>query len=194
MMENEEVVLENNSNSVVARTVRIANFLTFLSFQAYVNPDLSKLEVKERDDMLKLKKGFESTFNHYVTLHQPNQDYSIAFVNHVNLCKGWFTLKETYEIFLKDYCTLEVSIEQRQRFQDMINILDEKKINIFEVAGVTNRKAAATTINAYKTLYLNKSKKHKKFKHTWKWKIFNCMLTLMAFAFLVYFFLPSFFS
>lgn len=193
MMENEEIILENNSNSVVARTVRIANFLTFLSFQAYVNPDLSKLEVKERDDMLKLKKGFESTFNHYVTLHQPNQDYSIAFVNHVNLCKGWFALKETYEIYLIDYCTLKVSVEQSKRFQDMINILDEKKINIFEVAGVANRTAAATTINAYKRLYFTKSKKPKKFQHTWKWKMVNYMLTMVAFVVLAYLFLPSFF-
>ena len=192
-MSNEEVILENKSNSVIARTVRIANFLTFLSFQAYVNPDLSKLEVKERDDMLKLKKGFDSTFNHYVTLHQPNQDYSIAFVNHVNLCKGWFDLKETYEIYLKDYCTLDVSVEQGERFQDMINMLDEKKINIFEVAGITNRKAAATTINAYKRLYLTKSKKPKKFKHTLKWKMVNYMLAVVAFIVLTYLFLPSFF-
>lgn len=195
MMGNEEIIISNNSNTVVARTLRIANLLTFLSFQPYVNPDLTKFERVEVVNMMKLKKGFEDTYEHYVTLHQPNQDYSIQFVNYVNLCKGWFELKETYKLFLDEYCSVEVSVEHGQRFQALINMLDEKKINIYEVAGITNKKAAATAINAYKHLYGSKKKsKSKTYKDTWKWKCVKYSLFAISFTAMAYFILPSFFT
>lgn len=180
----DEIQIHNTSNSIHARTLRIAYFLTFLSFQPYRNPDLTAEEKKEVANMMKLKRGYEDTFYHYVMLHQPNLEYSIEFINYINIMDGWYELKETYKTFLEDYCSVEVSVEHKQRFQDLINILDDKKINIFNLVNVSTKRAMKFTIQAYPVIYPKNTKKP--FKKSLKWRAIIISLWLISLVVIIY--------
>ncbi|QUG90740.1 hypothetical protein GR140_18930 [Pseudomonas putida] len=180
----DEIQIHNTSNSIHARTLRIAYFLTFLSFQPYYNPDLTADEKKEVANMMKLKRGYEDTFYHYVMLYQPNLEYSIEFINYLNIMAGWYELKETYRTFLEDYCSVEVSVDHKKRFQALINILDDKKINIFNLVSVSTKRAMKFSIQAYPVIYPKTTKKP--FKESFKWRAIIISLWLISLVVIIY--------
>ncbi len=135
-------------------------------------------------DMLKLKKDYFGQFNHYVTLYQPNLDYSIEFVNYLNISHGWFDLTDSYARFIESDCDVEISDTHKQRFQELIKKLADKNLNIFEFADTSNKSAVISTIKAYKTLYSTKPKKN--FKKSKKWKFINLGLILIALTYWMY--------
>ena len=134
------------------RLGRVSAFLTFSSFQPYVSNKQSKAEKKTVELMFNRSKGYKDIFYYFVNYNENISKFSIAYVDYFDMSNKYGS---SYEEALNDFLAQDyyiydmVSDLHLQRFRELLQYLDENKIDIFNLANVDDEQAISYTLAFY---------------------------------------------
>lgn len=178
------VYLEHDQIIKMEKISRVSSCLTFLSSRPYLANDLPKEAKADVKKMLALKAGYYNMFCSSVSVSNEIYQHDLSFIVFINSVDGWLELPYWYEHFLNEFCEFEVGDFHKDNMRSVLNKLDQEKINLLNLAGMTNEKAAAITIKIYNKHFVYKKPEIKKKK---KKTLFHIFLFTVYFLLFMYF-------
>lgn len=174
------VLLDSDTSLRIARITRIASFITFFTFWPYKSRNLNFLERQESDDMLSLKDGYVESFLYYTQqVHLPYFEFSIDFIDYLQLVDGFDDYDFWCEKFLTEYYDGDIDDDHKKRFLSKIKILHKNNVAIYDVVDFEDDRLAYEAITKFNSIFCVKRTDPLKEK---KWKTIKIYAGLLIFV------------
>lgn len=181
------IILDKATSSKIQRISRIARFITFFSYPPYTNEGLSDFEHEEVNQMFNLESGYDSTFRHYVDIHNDFFEFVAEFVGYIGLIDSWDHVSEACDSFLKYYYQGDMSGENRKILSIIVEFIEDNGIYLFDLVDFTDERLAFECISKYSKLF-GKKKNKNPLKSTgykiYKWLVIIASLLGVAYVIL----------
>lgn len=137
----------------LAKAVRLAASLTFLTYRPYLASDLTKKDKVLVYKMFNLKRGYYETYLRFACCSSSIFYFWLDFVIYTDDTVGFDDILGSYEKYILNKDKFNVSELHINRSREVLRVIDNCDIDLFKIADLNDIQSAAATIKIYKKYF-----------------------------------------